>query len=191
MCTLFLLTIIHQRRAFNITNNMKTSTLFALIPTFAMMIPSILATKVPCNVDSDCNDNNPCTVDTCTENAVCSYDYDCKLCDLSKLVNVDLVAGINRDKTSWEILNYETNERVMAKDVNFDSDSNIVYSKNQCLNDGAYLFVIDAKDEDIKYEVSIGSNRIIKGIVKSTRTHFFLIDDNSPRLRLRGSKNSI
>lgn len=171
---------------------MKLAMIYAFAQAMIFLVSTVSASEISCKIDSDCNDNNPCTVDMCTENAVCRYDYDCKLCGLSKLVSVDIYQESNQAKASWEIVDYETNEQVMANDTNSYSydKSNGIDSNRKCLRDGAYLFVIDSADDDSRYEVRIGDQRrLISGVVRRMRTHFFLVNDKTSRLRV--SKNSI
>ena len=139
-----------------------------------------------CTADSDCDDFDRCSVDKC-ENSMCTYDHDCKLCGLSKLVTVDVLTERYPDQTTWEVINYATNERVFFKNQP-SYGINHTHSKSVCLEEGGYLFVInDSKLDGLccgydrgRYQVTIGGDRkILSGEFKSTKTHFFLVRDDA------------
>jgi len=115
---------------------------------------------------------------------VCSCKHDCTQCGLSKLFTVD----IDTKETSWEIINYESNEQVMQHNKD-DTDTKSSYSKSQCVSEGGYIFVVHESLHDKSgYEVTIGDQRKLSGgYLQNSRTHFFLVSDK-PR-RLRGSEN--
>jgi len=140
-----------------------------------------------CSSNSDCDDNDPCTVDTC-QSSVCSYDHDCAGCGLSSLVSVDITTDDFPEETSWEILDYSTYERVMAKNTSSYGNCGKKYSKSQCLGEGGYLFVIHDTEGDGmccdfgigRYEVKVGDERkVLGGQFKSSKSHFFSIT-NTP-----------
>ena len=167
--------------------------LFSIVKVMILSIPFVHAFEQgvqvsdSCKVDSDCNDNDPCTVDTCNSKGLCSYIIDCKQCGLTNLITVDVDADHTSDEPSWEIINYETNEQVMTKNIESYNNSGDNYSASQCLSEGAYLFVID---RDSSYEVSIGDQRKLVGKkIESTKTHFFIVGDK--HTRLRGAKNRL
>merc|ERR1719203_1461200 len=125
---------------------------------------------------------------SCTTNSDCN-DNDCTQCSLSKLVTVKIMTDNHPEETSWEIINYETNDEVMTTKTKTYTDSNQLYIKNQCLGEGAYLFIIhDSGNDGIsgegRYEVTAGDKRkMIGGDFKQSRAHFFLIGDKHSRLR--------
>ena len=140
-----------------------------------------------CSSNLDCNDDDPCTVDTC-QDSVCSYDYDCAGCGLSSLVTVDITTDESPEETTWEILDYSTYERVMAKGTSSYGNNDRKYSKSQCLGEGGYLFVIyDTYGDGMcceygrgKYDVKVGGVRKVLGSeFKSTKSHFFSVT-NTP-----------
>jgi len=136
--------------------------------------------SIPCTNDVDCNDNDSCTVDKCNENQFCINEYDCKQCGLSKLVSVDIITDYP-EETTWEIIDYKTNERIMANDKKTIRKDEHIQSKRQCLSEGGYIFSIYDSQDDIEgmYEIAVGDYRKLTGrYFKNTRTRFFLVKDH-------------
>jgi len=141
-----------------------------------------------CVNDSDCDDSDPCTVDTC-QSSVCSHDHDCTQCGLGNLVTVDITTDKYPEETTWEIIDYATNERVMAKNTSSYGNCDRLYSKSQCLSEGGYLFIIyDSELDGIcceygrgRYEVTVaGERKVLGGEFEDTKSHFFHVKSNEP-----------
>ena len=136
-----------------------------------------------CSSNLDCDDNDPCTVDTC-QDSVCSYDHDCAGCGLSSLITVDIKTDDFPEETTWEILDYTTSERVMANVEGGYGNCGRKYTKSQCVGDGGYLFVIyDSEGDGLcceygrgTYEVKVGDERKVLGAeFESIKSHFFSV----------------
>lgn len=147
-----------------------------------------------CSVDEDCDDKDSCTINTC-KNEACSYSHDCKMCSLSKLVTVDILTDNCRDKTTWEIIDYSSNEQVMMmKNISSYDIGRNVHSASKCLREGAYMFAIHDLNQNrnyrerngkCRYQITVGGDRkVFENEFERTKKHFFLVRDDVPAASL-------
>jgi len=91
-----------------------------------------------CTSDSACDDGKPCTVDICTDNT-CSNEFSCSSCNKDKLVTVDLTIDSYGQETRWEIEDSDAN--VVFQGGDHPASSNTVVS--ECFDSGTYKFTIE------------------------------------------------
>lgn len=123
-----------------------------------------------CVFDSDCNDNDPCTVDKCNsiEGTCMSSILDCTQCNMIDKVTINILPDLYPTEVTWELIN--TNDQ---EENNIMLGSGGPYSEmklstiSQCLNAGAYQFTIyDAFGDGIccddgrngSYNITIGGD---------------------------------
>jgi len=56
-----------------------------------------------CSSDSDCNDNDPCTIDTCQSTGMCAFETDCSLCGKAKKLTIEIKPDNYPDETKWTL----------------------------------------------------------------------------------------
>ena len=132
-----------------------------------------------CTSDSDYVDDDPCTMDVCVNN-ICTNELDCAECGLSKVIQVDIETYLYPEETSWEILEYDTYKRIMAKDTTYGNCERL-YTKNMCVPGGNYIFTIyDSEGDGMccdhgvgRFEVFVaGERRILGREFAESQSHF-------------------
>merc|ERR1712207_36201 len=92
-----------------------------------------------CASDASCDDGNPCTVDTCTD-GVCSNVQDCSICGgVNSLL--ELTTDNYASETDWNIKNSSQEEKYSGTSSEY-SEKNTLYTIDMCLEPDAYTFTI-------------------------------------------------
>jgi len=89
-----------------------------------------------CSTDSDCDDGDSCTVDTC-ENGLCLSTPDCASCGKTK-VDVEITIDNYGEETAYEIK--DASDDIVMQGSGWPSNS--VNSFWQCFSSGSYTFTI-------------------------------------------------
>jgi len=91
----------------------------------------------PCTSNSQCNDGDECTTDTCGANGLCTYTPKCSNCGKSE-VKVDITTDNYGSETSFTIKNSAGSTLMSGSGYG----SNTAYTKSQCFSAGSYTFTI-------------------------------------------------
>merc|ERR1712176_1426425 len=92
-----------------------------------------------CASDASCDDGNPCTVDTCTD-GVCSNVQDCSNCGgVNSLL--ELTTDNYASETDWNIKNSSQEEKYSGTRSEY-SEKNTLYTIDMCLDPDVYTFTI-------------------------------------------------
>jgi len=96
-----------------------------------------------CNVDSDCDDGDLCTVDSCSADGTCTTSMDCAQCQKDALMNINIVTDTYPSETTWDITVGSTTYASGGPYAGMMKYSNYV-----CLPAGSYKFTIYDKFGD-------------------------------------------
>merc|ERR1712192_59082 len=91
-----------------------------------------------CASDAACDDNDPCTVDTCSD-GVCSNVFDCSICGGGASSVLELKTDNYPGETEWNIKNSSGDEKYSGSGY---SDANTLHIINMCLPSDEYTFYI-------------------------------------------------
>merc|ERR1719436_505087 len=91
-----------------------------------------------CVSDAGCDDGDSCTVDTCS-GGICSHVLDCMKCGGGVPSVLELTTDNNPTTTSWNMANDITHESYHGHGY---TDANTLYTKYMCLLTGDYTFWI-------------------------------------------------
>merc|ERR1711902_372880 len=91
-----------------------------------------------CANNAACDDGDPCTADTC-DNGVCSSVMDCSLCGGGAGCVLELTTDNYPGETSWDIKDSSGDEKYNGSGY---SDANTLYTLNMCLETDEYTFYI-------------------------------------------------
>merc|ERR1712192_284558 len=91
-----------------------------------------------CASDAACDDNDPCTVDTCSD-GVCSNVFDCSICGGGASSVLELKTDNYPGETEWDIKNSSGDEKYSGSGY---SDANTIHIINMCLPSDEYTFYI-------------------------------------------------
>jgi len=92
-----------------------------------------------CGSDAACDDEDPCTADTC-DNGVCSNVLDCALCGGGESSVLELTTDNYPGETSWDIKDSSGNQKYDGAGY---SDKNTLYTIDMCLLPDEYTFTIE------------------------------------------------
>merc|ERR1712003_456274 len=123
--------------------------------------------KTVCGSDAACDDNDPCTTDTCTA-GVCSNVLDCSNCGGGVSSVLELTTDNYPGETSWDIKNSSGDEKYNGSGY---SDANTLYTLNMCLESDEYTFTItDAYGDGIccsygtgGYKIKVDGTEVVSG----------------------------
>jgi len=59
--------------------------------------------SLSCSIDSDCDDNDPCTVHSCSVDGTCTTSMDCAQCQKDSLLTIDIVTDTFPYETTWDV----------------------------------------------------------------------------------------
>ena len=93
--------------------------------------------SIACSTDSDCDDNDPCTVDTCQSSGMCTFETDCSLCGKASKLTVEVKPDNYPDETNWSLK--KGYSIIMSGGPYPESKP---YTKNLCVDAGTYTFAI-------------------------------------------------
>merc|ERR1712174_121180 len=124
------------------------------------------ACQTACASDASCDDNDPCTNDSCTE-GVCSNVLDCSNCGGVNSV-LELTTDNYPGETEWDIKNSSGDEKYNGSGY---SDANTLYTINMCLESDEYTFKItDAYGDGIccsygngGYVIKVDGTEVVNG----------------------------
>merc|ERR1711902_249420 len=110
-----------------------------------------------CGSDAACDDEDPCTADTCN-NGVCSSVTDCSLCGGGASCVLELTTDNYPGETSWDIKDSSGDEKYNGSGY---SDKEKLYTINMCLETDEYTFTIeDTYGDGICCNYGIGGYKI-------------------------------
>merc|ERR1712003_135395 len=120
-----------------------------------------------CGSDAACDDNDPCTTDTCTA-GVCSNMLDCSNCGGGVTSVLELTTDNYPGETEWDIKNSSGDEKQNGSGY---SDANTLYTLNMCLEPDDYTFTItDAYGDGIccsygsgGYIIKVDGTEVVNG----------------------------
>merc|ERR1711923_110476 len=120
-----------------------------------------------CGSDAACDDNDPCTTDTCTA-GVCSNVLDCSNCGGGVSSVLELTTDNYPGETTWDIKNSSGDEKYNGSGY---SDANTLHSINMCLASDEYTFTItDAYGDGIccsygtgGYKIKVDGTEVVNG----------------------------
>jgi len=136
-----------------------------------------------CSSDSECDDGDVCTADTC-ENGLCQNEPDCGFCGKSK-VDVQITIDNYGDETTYDIKDSSGNKVMEGSGW----PANSVNSFWQCFDSGSYTFTItDAYGDGIcctygngGYSVKVDDNEVVSGgDFDSSETKPFNVGSSAP-----------
>merc|ERR1711902_371601 len=126
-----------------------------------------------------CDDEDPCTADTC-DNGECSNVFDCAFCGGVGCV-LELTTDNYPDETAWDIKNSSGDEKYNGSGY---SDKNKLHTINMCLETDEYTFYItDAYGDGIccsygtgGYKIKVDGEEVVSGgEFGSTKTETFSV----------------
>merc|ERR1712176_11519 len=120
-----------------------------------------------CASDASCDDGDPCTADTCTD-GVCSSVFDCSICGGGASSLLELTTDNYPAETAWDIKNSSGDEKYNGSGY---SDANTLYTINMCLASDEYTFTItDAYGDGIccsygtgGYKIKVDGTEVVNG----------------------------
>merc|ERR1711884_286178 len=92
-----------------------------------------------CASDAACDDGDACTADTC-QNGVCSSVLDCAICGGGVSSVLELTTDNYPSETSWDIKDSSGNQDYQGSGY---SDANTLHTTNMCLASDDYTFTIN------------------------------------------------
>merc|ERR1712183_633739 len=125
------------------------------------------ACQSACGTDAACDDGDACTADTCT-NGVCSSVLDCSICGGGASSLLELTTDNYPAETTWDIKNSSGDEKYNGSGY---SDANTLYTINMCLASDEYTFTItDAYGDGIccsygngGYIIKVADTEVVNG----------------------------
>merc|ERR1739836_23830 len=132
-----------------------------------------------CANNDACDDEDPCTADTC-DNGECSNVFDCAFCGGVGCV-LELTTDNYPDETEWDIKNSSGDEKYNGSGY---SDKNKLHTINMCLETDEYTFYItDAYGDGIccsygtgGYKIKVNGEEVVSGgEFGSTETETFSV----------------
>merc|ERR1712115_430514 len=119
-----------------------------------------------CASDASCNDGDPCTADTC-DNGVCSNVLDCALCGGVGCV-LELTTDNYPGETSWDIKGSSGNKEYEGSGY---SDANTLHTIDMCLETDEYTFnIADTYGDGIccsygsgGYKIKVNGEEVVSG----------------------------
>ena len=93
--------------------------------------------SLSCTTDSDCDDGDPCTVDSCSAEGTCTTSMDCSQCQKDGLVTINIVTDAYPSETTWDIKTGST-----AYTSGGPYAEMMLYTTYVCLSAGSYTFTI-------------------------------------------------
>merc|ERR1712176_859781 len=123
--------------------------------------------QTACGSDGACDDNDPCTTDTCTA-GVCSNVLDCSNCGGGVSSVLELTTDNYPGETEWDIKNSSGDEKYNGSGY---SNANTLYTLNMCLASDEYTFTItDAYGDGIccsygqgGYKIKVDGTEVVNG----------------------------
>merc|ERR1712029_1035449 len=120
-----------------------------------------------CANNAACDDGDPCTADTC-DNGVCSSVMDCSLCGGGASCVLELTTDNYPGETSWDIKDSSGDEKYNGSGY---SDANTLYTLNMCLETDEYTFYItDTYGDGIccsygsgGYKIKVNGEEVVSG----------------------------
>merc|ERR1719226_400207 len=120
-----------------------------------------------CGTDAACDDGDPCTADPCTD-GVCSSVFDCSICGGGASSLLELTTDNYPAETEWDIKNSSGEEKYNGSGY---SDANTLYTVNMCLASDEYTFKItDAYGDGIccsygngGYKIMVDGTEVVSG----------------------------
>merc|ERR1739837_51990 len=120
-----------------------------------------------CANNAACDDGDPCTADTC-DNGVCSSVMDCSLCGGGASCVLELTTDNYPGETSWDIKDSSGDEKYNGSGY---SDKNKLHTINMCLETDEYTFYItDAYGDGIccsygtgGYKIKVDGEEVVSG----------------------------
>merc|ERR1711902_5387 len=110
-----------------------------------------------CANNAACDDGDPCTADTC-DSGVCSSVMDCSLCGGGASCVLELTTDNYPGETSWDIKNSSGDEKYNGSGY---SDKEKLHTINMCLETDEYTFTIeDSYGDGICCNYGIGGYKI-------------------------------
>jgi len=93
--------------------------------------------SIACSTVSDCDDNDPCTVDICQSSGMCTFETDCSLCGKASKLTVEVKPDNYPDEINWSLK--KGSSIIMSGGPYPESKP---YTKNLCVDAGTYTFAI-------------------------------------------------
>jgi len=128
--------------------------------------------SLSCSTDSDCNDDDPCTVDSCSaETGACTTSMDCSQCQKDGLVSVTIQPDDYPSETTWVI----TDDGSSTSYASGGPYSQMIqYTTDICLSFGSYTFTIyDSVGDGLCCEGGDGSYKLsLDNVVLKTGAFF-------------------
>merc|ERR1711862_435756 len=120
-----------------------------------------------CGTDAACDDGDECTADTCSD-GVCSSVLDCSICGGGTSSLLELTTDNYPGETEWDIKNSSGDEKYNGSGY---SDANTLYTLNMCLASDEYTFTItDAYGDGIccsyaqgGYVIKVDGTEVVSG----------------------------
>merc|ERR1711971_314592 len=120
-----------------------------------------------CGTDASCDDGDACTADTCSD-GVCSSVLDCSMCGGGASSMLELTTDNYPGETAWDIKNSSGDEKYNGSGY---SDANTLHSINMCLASDEYTFTItDAYGDGIccsygngGYKITVDGTEVVSG----------------------------
>merc|ERR1711933_297472 len=120
-----------------------------------------------CGTDAACDDGDECTVDTCTD-GVCSSVLDCSICGGGTSSLLELTTDNYPSETEWDIKDSSGDEKYNGSGY---SDQNTLHTLNMCLETDDYTFYItDAYGDGIccsygsgGYKIKVDGEEVVSG----------------------------
>merc|ERR1712119_135321 len=120
-----------------------------------------------CGSDAACDDGDDCTADTCTD-GVCSSVMDCSICGGGGTSVLELTTDNYPGETEWNIKNSSGDEKYNGSGY---SDAHTLHSINMCLASDEYTFTItDAYGDGIccsygngGYKITVDDTEVVNG----------------------------
>merc|ERR1712183_388128 len=120
-----------------------------------------------CGTDAACDDGDECTADTCSD-GVCSSVLDCSICGGGTSSLLELTTDNYPAETAWDIKNSSGDEKYNGSGY---SDANTLYTLNMCLASDEYTFTItDACGDGIccsygqgGYVIKVDGTEVVNG----------------------------
>jgi len=120
-----------------------------------------------CGTDAACDDGDACTADTCSD-GVCSSVLDCSICGGGASSMLELTTDNYPGETAWDIKNSSGDEKYNGSGY---SDANTLHSIDMCLASDEYTFSItDAYGDGIccsygngGYVIKVDDTEVVNG----------------------------
>jgi len=100
--------------------------------------------SLSCSNDSDCDDGDPCTVNSCSAEGACATSINCTQCQKDALVTINIMTDFYPKETTWDI---KKGSAIYASGGPYYAIM-MLYTTYTCLAAGSYTFTIYDKDGD-------------------------------------------